>query len=104
MDYRATGAVEIVPINENGVVTNFTIGTSESQILTTAKVGRRNVSFQNVGSTNIYIRYTTGVTISGATRGWLLAPGASLDKEAGEQVTFFAISDAAAGDLQADEF
>lgn len=102
--YRSTGAVEIVPILENGVVTNFTVNAVELQILITAKEQRRNVSFQNVGSTNIYVRYVTGVTTSGANRGWLLGPGASFDKEAGDEVTFFAISDAAGGDLQTDEF
>ena len=103
-DYPTSGENQITPIENNGAISNPTIGASAAAILATPHLRRRTVSFQNLDATRtIFIGFTSAVTTSGATRGWQLGPGASLDIAAGESVTFFAIASSAGADLQALE-
>lgn len=90
--YNPTGAMEIVPFNENGQVINIDVTASAVQILTTPKVGRVSVIFQNVGTITVFLEHTSAVTASGATRGWVLAVGRDISLDAGDDVTFFIIA------------
>ena len=103
--YNPTGAFELLPIDEPGDVTNISLTASGVEILTPAKAGREAVLFQNVGTTETaFIEHTSAVTTSGATRGWTLAPGASLSLDAGEDIRFFVIGSGVEADaLQAWE-
>ena len=89
--YNPTGAFELLPINEPGGVVNIDLTASSVEILTPAKAGRETVLFQNVGTQTAFIEHTTSVTTSGATRGWVLAPGGSVSIDAGQDVRFFII-------------
>jgi len=82
-------------------VIQATVSTTESQLAVSALAGRLRVEIQNLGSNDIYIRQSTGVTTA---NGLKIPKGSSYEQSLDDGAAIFAIAGASTSDIRIAQY